>query len=295
MIQLQKLASALNNGLNANGKGLLFYIQPDTGDFKTADRTGNDVAEYINGILSVVDSAVIPTQALEVAAQTVRLELVVETDEDEPAALQIGVVRDVLQDYFARATVQYLEDETGKVYSVAVSSSLLASGTAAIRQLAGDSFTLSMQIYYSFIQNGINSLDCPILLDGVVLPYSTATISRVPVVEGAPYSDTNAVTKNRVTATALGVDMSITAVQAGEGANANAAMQALYSFILDGAADKHTLTLTIDRETREYPVYFGNVSLALDGVKNAGSTLSFVEAVEFGEAENGEIYDNVSE
>lgn len=283
MIQLQTLANALNNGLNANNRGLLFYVQPDTGDFKEADRTENKVSLYVNGILSIEDSAVIPTQALEVVTQTARLELLVEIDEDIPAAPQIGVVRSVLQDYFAQATVQYLEDETGKTYSVAVSSSLLASGTAAIRQVAGDSFSLSMSIYYSFIQNGINSLNCPILLDGVVLPYSTATISRIPVVDGTPYSDTDAVTKNRVTATALGVDMTITAVRAGEGDNINVAMQALYACLLDGATDTHTLTLTLGDETREYSVLFGNVGLSLDGVKNAGSTVSFVEAVDFGE------------
>lgn len=78
MISLETLANQIETNLNLNSKGIKFRIFSDAGRFKEAIATRTEHERFTNGVLKVVDSAVVPTQTLTVATQSVLLEVVAE-------------------------------------------------------------------------------------------------------------------------------------------------------------------------------------------------------------------------
>lgn len=279
MIELNELIQSLENGLNQNTKGLVFAVFGDTDDYLHPSRRGNEVTEYVNCLLQIVQSNSAPTQALTVATQTARLEVMIPIEEEDDISLQeqIEPYRQVLSAYFQRPSVQVLTDESGNRFSVGVYGTPPNTGERAQRQFAGDSVTLSVYIYYSFIENGLNSLQCPIYLDGVQIPYETATITRIPVIEGNPYSDETGAAKNHVVSTQISVDITLPAT------TGNEVSSAILNFLLTGESEIHTLKICAADREQTFSVVMGETSINFNGVLNAGHSVSFVEAADYGE------------
>lgn len=278
MIELNELIQAMENGLNQNEKGISFAVFGDTDNYLHPSRKGNVVTEYINCLLQIVQSNSAPTQVLAVATQTARLEVMIPiADDNTPIQEQIEPYRQVLDAYFQKPSVQVLKDPAGKTFSVGMYGTPANSGERAQRQFIGDSFTFVVYVYYSFIENGLNSLQCPIYLDDIQLPYETATISRIPTAEGNPYSDDTGAAKNRIVATALSVDITLPAT------SGTALSQTLLGFILTGAPNTHTLRIEADGQSQTYTVVMGETNINFNGVLNGGHTLSLIEAVNYGE------------
>lgn len=278
MIDLKELVESLQNGLNQNTRGITFALFGDTDNYERAQRSGNQVTEYINCLLQIVQSNSAPTQVLTVATQTARLEVMIPIEDDgTPIQEQIEPYRQVLDAYFQKPSVQALTDQEGKTFSVGMYGTPANSGERAQRQFIGDSFTFVIYVYYSFIENGLNSLQCPIYLDDIQLPYETATISRIPTADANPYSDDTGAAKVRTVTTALSVDITLPAT------SGTALSQTLLNFILTGASNTHTLRIEVDGQSETYTVVMGETNINFNGVLNGGHTVSFVEAVNYGE------------
>lgn len=278
MIELSKLCEQIETALNNNSAGLVFKIFGDTDNYVSAVRNRNVVTEYINGLAQIVQANTVPTQALTVATQTARLEFVFPIEQDEQGEIQekLKVVRDVFAAAFSRPLVSVMTDETGAMYSVGIQASPLTTGERNLRQRLGDSMSMVSYIYYSFIENGINSFNGTVELDGVQIPYSNATITRVPTVESNPYSDGEGVAKSRQISSGISFNFSVPAT------TGNAASTAILDFILSGGDATHTLSVTFAGVTKTYTVIFGETNISLAGINNAGYQLSFVEAVNYG-------------
>lgn len=278
MIALETLCAQIENALNDNTAGLRFRIFGDTDNYFEAQRRGNSVTEYINGLLQIVQANTVPTQALTVATQTARLEFVfpIEQDEQEEIQALLRAVRGAYDAAYSRAQVEAMTDESGVVFSVAVQATPLTTGERNFRQRLGDSMSMVAYFYYSFIENGVNSYNVTVSLDGVLLPYDSFTVSRVPTTESNPYSDGDGAAKNRMVSSGISFDMTLPATRG------NAAGTAILDFILSGGDATHTLTVNNAGTETVYSVILGETNISLAGINNAGYRVSFVEATNYG-------------
>lgn len=284
MIAINTLAQTIEAGLNNNTLGVAYKLFVDEGEFKEALNTHYEKQVYTNGILRIVSSSVVPAQNLSIATQTAQLEFAVQLFGKEPDEAVIQRHRTILDSYFANTTVTELTDESGKSYSVGQVYSLANSGITAAESPLGTHVTFIVNLNLSYIQNGLNSLNCKIFLDGVQLAYTTADITRVPVADGNAYSISGGAAKNLMTSTALDFDIKLPATDTENGAGA-----AVLDFLLDGNMNTvHELTLEIAEEPRTFKVIYGKTNMALDGIQNAGNSLNFIEAAPIlEEEENG--------
>ena len=281
MIALETLAKQIETNLNLNSKGIKFAIFADMGKFQKALGTRTEYKHYTNGVLKVIDSAVVPTQGITVATQSVMLEVVAELTFGKDYEEIIRNHRAVLDSYFTEFRVELISDND-KSYSVNMISSIASTGEAQVRSEIGSSMTWYVRIDYGFIENGLNSLNCAFTLDGVTVPYSSATITNRPQIEEITYSNTEGVGKNVVTARTRGFDFQVPA-QAAEGLS-----QILLLSVLDDDNGEHTLTVTFGEVTRTYTVVFGQTNVVLQGVQNAGHNISLIEAaVDIGDNDDG--------
>lgn len=283
MIELSTLVESVQEKLNANlpsasgNEKFAFRIFADTGDFVKAVRSGNTVTNYINGIMEIVQSSMAPQQGLIIATQTARLQVVVGLEDAETLTVDEAVeaCRNVLSRAFENPTSEVLTDESGTSFNVAVYGVPPTTGERMQSQILGDCFSFTVYIYYSFIENGLNSLNCTFSLDGVALAYSSVNVSRVPTLEADIYSDESGSSKNRSLASSMQFTFSIPATS-------NWLSLAYMTYLLTGENPVMTLTATLNGTSQSYSVIFGQAEFASSGIQNAGMTISLVEAVNYG-------------
>jgi len=281
MIAIGKLTELINKGLNAlaaaNGFPFVFAIKSEGGEYMPPLRKGNNVTIYINGETRVVNSEIIPTQGIKVATQTVELTLAYPLPDDIPVEDAIAPMRSVLDAYFQNTSLQSLDDDSGKSFTVASYSSIPTIGEIAMNTGPGLMCPFVCEIFYSFIQNGINSSNFVISFNGIQVPYMDATITRVPVMNSTPYSNTGGSAESVTEATALNIEFSAPTL----GAEGNALFTAFKNFLLTGQHDVYPVTVMYENKPTTYRMTFGQTALSLEGIKNGNSRITLVEAREF--------------
>lgn len=278
MIALKTLAKRIEDGLNSNTFGFSYAIHSDAGEYKKAlnGRVAAQRKRYTNGCLQLVSSSVMPTQGLVVANETMRLEVQVQLFAIEPDANVIEAHRSILDAYFQAATkdVQMIPDESGDVFSVSSTYSLANTGVVTQPSPIGSSITFIVMITYGMVQNGLNSSKFRVTLDGAEIAYSSFTIANVPTMEGVAYSNSLGAAKNISTATALSFNLQFPATTPPDAAN-----NAVMDFLLDGdMLSIHTLAITAGEKQKTYQVVFGESNVTLELPKNAGYSVTLVEA-----------------
>lgn len=283
MITIKTLTKAINDGLNAlataNNFPFVFAIKSEGGEYMPPKRKGNAVTVYINGIAEIVDSEVIPSQGVTVCTQTVRLQIAYPLPDDmEPEdAIEnaISPVRSLLDAFFQQTQVP-LPDENEKQITVSCYATIPTTGEISLSTGPGLMCSFACNIYYNFIQDGVNSADMVLAFEGVRVPYMDATITRVPVMEANPYSDTSGSSESLTDATALNIEFSAPTLQSAN----NALYAAFKAFILTGTSPVYTVTVSYENTVQAYKMKFGQSSLSLEGVKNGNSRIALVEARE---------------
>lgn len=284
---LDSIKDYLMQGLNANDLDLHFFITTDVGKYKKPDRVGNKIIDYINGQLTVINSSTLPTQGLEVSTQTIQLSLIVPLRSmtgDESTIVKN--VRTVLEQYLSQNRILLLENGS-KHLANTINFSLPNSGSVEQRSGIGTYVELLAFLYITTVENGFNSMDRKYYLNGELLPYTTATRSRVPIAETnsfASESDSLSTSnygqgKNLMQSTALGFDFTIVALDP----TSSSASQIIQNFLNTGTLNQ-VYTLKVETGSgenaisTEYSVLFGQVSEISEGVQNVGYKISFVEA-----------------
>ena len=279
MIQINELVEKINEGLNANRQNVLFAIRSDTGDYMPPKRELNEVISYVNGVAQLTDSETIPIQGVKVVTQTLQLTFVVKLEDDAPSETFIEPVRKALEEYFTDDKIDVLTDEDGISFTVASYADIPTTGQIMLTAGPGLSVQFPFNVYYNFIENGVSSLSCKLLFDGELIPAMSATITRSPVMDSLPYSQTDGVSKGVTVSTAINVEFTAPTLK-----NAHPLFAAAYAYLKSGTPVVHTLTLEYENETEsaEYAVTFGTVSLSTEGIKNAVNSITLIEAVEYG-------------
>lgn len=281
MIPIKKLVQDLNDALNGilAEDSRVFDIIPEGGEYEGYSRQNNDVTQFIEGVASITDSGITPISGIEVVTQTLSVTIAVKLDlqrdmTDEDIFLP---VRNAIATFASKTyKVPYVENEgkdNEKTYSLAFSATQPYAGELSIRPSIGRSIVYNFSVFYSFVQNGVNSKDIELTFEGEQVPFEELTIVRVPVQDGGAFSGTGASAKNITTQTALEINFSTPAL------TDNAISSALADFLLTGEIKAYSVGIkTPYSGIATYLMEFGQTSVTARGTENCGFTTSLVES-----------------
>ena len=298
MIELYQLANKLQEELNKNQDLYEFNIVCDTAEFKKSKRENNEVTEIINGYFSVngSDISTLNSGALvstincslrvimrmkgfeedvygefegvdDNGAPTVETRLVSYGDNS-----RIKNMREYLDGFFKGNTCDAMTDKNDKKFIVSAIYNFSQSGQRGQVERLGDSFMFSTEIFYTIVQEGINTRMSTFILDGVVIPFQSMTIYRTPTMDGNVYANTkDGATKNLASQSTFSVSFELPALEDDTTAN-------MLDFLFNGDINQaHLLTVDINKKTKNYLVTYGETKLIGQTVQNLGQTLSLVE------------------
>lgn len=300
MIALSTLADYLQTKLNASQlAGLSFVITADTAEFNKSIRQGNNEIEHINGLLKEQSSEVSTLTSGEmVASLSCRLQLIFRLDGDEndidvvnPDDEQvieiikgnqskIKSIRQALTNVF-QTNEQKPFTSDGKTYNVSIIYGLVETGERTQGYGLGDSFSFSANIYYFFVENGLNTNDVKYYLDGIQIPFQANTVYRTPTTDGNVYADTvNGEVRNIQTQSIFSVSFELPALK-------NNITKLVWNWIFGGGLNTaHILTVETPsfsvedgKDYQYYLVMYGENKAIGETVKNIGQSISLVEAI----------------
>lgn len=279
MIKSDTYARIIQDGLNNNAFGIKFRLFTDAGKYKRAMKTRTEKTRYTNGLLSFGTSAIVPTTGVTIATQGASLEICVQLLDEQTDEQIVAQYRNIFDTYFQAFTVQPIDGvefdadgkEVTKTYTVSAVYSLANTGTVELRDGVGTSITFRIDIDYGYIENGLNSYNVRFTLDGYPLDYTSAKITKSPATQGDSFSDSGGKGESINVSFLRSFDFQIPATTTAFG-------NIIMSQVLDdGLNTPHTLVMTYGSVTKTYNVIFGAVDMSLEGVNNAGHSISLTE------------------
>lgn len=283
---LSNIASVLKSRLNTseNIKALdgfepnthyRFRILEDEGEYKGADRDGNEITKYINGILVYLgdDKNISGSYQTLIWTETAsaRLDLLVPdidleriNNVGERETLE-GELRQVLDSAFGSPYVGGSTSNTTYTFSYA------STGEKDIREAVGNSLTLTVFINTYTVNGGVSSSQYYITLNGTVIHPIKLDISRTSTQFGYVRSDNeNSASKvrNEGTSLVIGVTKPVTG---------DALDDLIADYILTEDNEPFTITLSMNGRSRELKVAFSDAADCSEAFTVASTTCTLVE------------------
>lgn len=276
MIDISQLLNYINAQLNANAPAnTVFEIYADGGDYKPPKRQYNTLTTYIQGVGYIADSSILPVNGLSIATQTLSVSIAVPIDPNAPTEQSLDPIRNALSAFISTPKATALDDEDGRTYSVSVYGSSPTAGEIAQRSNLGLLITYGINIYFSFIQNGINSLDCVLTFEGEQVPFTEMTVAVSPVLDGGAVSSSNGGAGNYATVFALEIQLSVPAL------TDSVLTTDFARFLLFKQYAVYDVSLTYNGITSNYSMIFATSNITARGVENIGQSITLVEAIDF--------------
>lgn len=261
--------------------GLAFEIFFDTGTYRSPEREGNTVKDFINGVITLTSSDVSSLQdGSVISTQSARLELIVRlpdltADENyngvmlETQAMKVDKVRKLLNALTSQNT-----NETIDEFSVSTIYQNAVTGERNIFPGIGDGITFAINIYWIIVQSGISTRDMQFNFDGANIPYQAVTINHTKTYDSNVPSTT---TTGRVENMPIQANWSVTFELP---AMNNNFFNSVFDCLI--GADKlntvHCLKFDKGGNSSIYLVTIGEVNLNGETVKNAGLKITLFEA-----------------
>lgn len=309
MIKFDTLVDEIQYRLNhaSNNSGVSFVIFTDTAKYRKALRTitnPNDYSKPLNGVATVVSNEITPNQAgVLVSSQTVRVEICVPClPTDNTRTVDMNFANADRTGTFAEGNAEWIErvraiidgvtagqwlkpfSDDDKNYTVTCAYTFANTGTRGSRLQTGDSITYSFFAYLNIIETGENSRADEFYLDGQIIPYVKANITRKQTTEGdVPQGEYAA------KATSTGGLFTITLAFP---SFVSAYSKIIKDFLINGESNTvHVLSgkvgfekRTVNGHTTDVPVeftklmFFDTADRSAEGVMNVGMTATLVEA-----------------
>lgn len=291
MIDITQLSERIQNKLNEGQNFYNFRIVCDTAEFKKPKRKLNDITEYINGLFTTNGSDVSTLNSgLLVSTLNCTLRIIIrmkgfeenelsEPDKDGNREIlvygdntRIALMRSYLDNFFKANDTWSDTDKDGKEYVVSAVYDFAQSGIRGQVEHLGDSFTFLANVYYTIVQQGINSQSAIYLLDGVIIPYQSVTNYRTPTMDGNVYAGSkDGATKNLSSQSTLSFAFELPALS-------DTTTNNMLDFLFDGELNQaHLLTQNVKGKKKTYLVTYGETKLIGQTIQNLGQSLSLVE------------------
>lgn len=308
MVEISKLTKYIQDALNTAKNGLKalpnteFQIFTDTGVLKRDIREENTVKEIINGVVSVgASDRFFLSNGLEFSTLPLTAEFIFALEDEEEDGgfnyeeevdgivvekvsqnyigneTKIATIRKILDTAFnSSQTTTELKDEKGNAYATSIIAQIAEDGERGENPVLGFSFSFSVNFYFTFVENGINSREGTFRLDGVELPYSTMSITKIKSVDNVVLSGENGNAGNVINFVTTGFTFELPALAKGD--NKNKFLTELLAN--DDLISAHVLTVDLDGVTRNYLVHLTENNATLSGIQNIGLKLTFAIAIQ---------------
>lgn len=286
MIKIEKLCDELNKGINneLTQQGiddLAFLIYPDSGDYAPPVKINNKIYRKIYGTARIVDSSIVPIAGLSVATITLDVNFAARIDESAGVESSLEIIRSAVATYMSTPKQTDMQGD-GKTYKVSMYGTQPEMGMRDSRAQLGDSVDYSFSCMFSFVENGVNSLELNIEVEvpdtegNLVYEnvYSTeTTIVRAPVSDGSAFSDSNGNVKNWNCSTMFEIGFLTPAL------SDSGFTQALYEFIMNGTEKQYNVRISSPLGVNTYVMQFSQSNLTSRGVDNIGFTVKMIESL----------------
>lgn len=174
-------------------EGYNFHIVTDTGEWRSPERNGNTVTEYVNGDLSLQGVDFQRLSGGRIASGfEFRLRFLIPlddyvsfTDGEYPSKEYATVIqfRKALSEVLAGAasiSITKTEEETEKTYVGGAFFNLPMPGENLIRQKIGKSIEYTCSISVALLEGGVNTTGVSLTIDGENVSFSSIKIARKP-------------------------------------------------------------------------------------------------------------------
>jgi hypothetical protein len=279
------IESAINDGsaiLDNGRETYRFLLHLDAGDYKAFDNivggvyNQNKFTNYINGIVNITDSNVEGAES-SIITFAMSLELLVplrslDADSTDNTEL-IATIRNVIDNANIKNDSTVFDG-----YTMGVSYSLSGTGRRDLKVKIGDSISLYCYFNFFFVENGVNSTDIKITIDGKDVPAQRIGYSRVATQEADVSSESQDGSATNVTASTvftLNFDKPVQKTPLDD---------IMRNWLLYGNDTVHEVVITEPFENGEVKsitkhMIFNEVTRSTDTVLNASETVIMVEAM----------------
>lgn len=252
-----------------------FHIYEDDGEYKGADRDGNEITKYINCTLVYLGDdknisgsyqTLIWTETasarLDLLVPDIDLERINNAGERETFE---GVLRQVLDSAFRMPYVEGATSNTTYTFSYA------STGEKDIREAVGNSLTLTVFINTYTVSGGVSSAQYYITLNGTDIRPIKLDISRTATQGGYVRSDNeNAASKVRNEGTSLIIGLT-------KPVTGDSLDDLIANYILFEDNEPFTITLYMNGRSRELKVTFSDAADCSEAFTVASTTCTLVE------------------
>ena len=282
MIDNLYLANLLEGEFNNNSLGKKFLIFADEGDMVKATKYGNYVLSFTHGLLETITSQITPIKNLRFQNWNMQLMLLCDlnktgfVEQGDHNRLQSDNLIDTKQcimEVFERLngqTISIVDDN--KTYSMTFALSLPTVGEKMSLGDISEGMPIYLEITMTLLENGVNSGDYKVVVDGEDMYFTSAVLSRIKVTEQNPNMQGNN-TKASVLNNGLGVDLVVPQTT-------SPVCEKFEDELLDGTDKAYCVILQRGEKRVPYICTSLKTQQSIALVQNIGINISFGEAVE---------------
>ena len=170
-------------------------------------------------------------------------------------------------------------DSNGKEYLVVGTYQFANSGIRDQVQIVGNSYTLSINLFYMFIEGGISNFEVVYTLDGFTIPFQANTVNDTPTIDGYVSANTkDGATLNLMSQHTWSVSFELPALR-------NAVTKAIFNSIFKRKVNQaHILSIVkpsfvgLESEEEMRMVFIAESSAMGETIKNIGMRATLLDA-----------------
>lgn len=273
MVELKDIAKKIEDILNTNALGKIFRIFSDSGELAKRNRHEN---EYRNGLVEEISKTTSNLSGLEFVNMSVNLTLYANEEirgkDSDGNSLELIELRQILGDFLDSYNFKTFAEEFGETtysttYVIGATTTLPKGSLGYIN----DCVPLVTNIGLTFFENGVNSNEWQIIIDGEEVGYTSAVISRTKTAENQPLEESKS-TKTVIQTNGFGLDLVVPQISNNLG-------NAIENEILTGQEYAHILYIKGKNTEQNYICVFGNLQASLIKNANVGFNVPLVEGV----------------
>lgn len=188
MIELNDIAIKIQSVFNQNTLGKTFRIFSNVGELVKRNGHAN---EYRNGLLEYVSSTVSKLSGLEFVTASLNLTLFGNIDardkDSDGNNIEIIELYQIINDFINEYNWQtFTEEYSEKTYSTTYVIGLPTNMPKASLGYINECLPITVSIGITYLENGVNSNQWKIYIDGEEIGYTEAVLSRVKTTEQNP-------------------------------------------------------------------------------------------------------------
>ena len=279
MINLLNICTFVENQLRAKSNYKRKYnIYAEAEYHKQAERVGNTIETFIEGIATTINSSIVPVSGLNFGTQVIGFELAIPIDHE---AMYLEGIETIVNAYKQDidAFVSNPQTTTLNGYVVTVTGTLAEVGEPQTQSNIGLMIPIDFTLTFNYFENGVNSTQEELIYFGKEIKFTSLSFGRTVIQDGGAFNNTNGTAKNYVQTTALSIELVMPAL------SDCAFCKKFYNFLLTGENEPFDIryrnkALTPNADDAEvYTVIFLSSNLQAQGVDNVGYTITLAEAL----------------